>query len=526
MENDKQPKQGIKQNAPEQELEHTRTMPPPPPVTKYSTPNAAAPSMPSLPGMQKPAQPQQRPAPQPQPQPQQPKPQAAPSVRPVRPDVTAPPLPPAPAAKPAAQHSFYGGARKASDAPGGIDRSIELADREKHNWPLEIPLVPTFTFESMVIGANRFAHATAISVIDNPGHFYNPLVLHGGTGTGKTHFLNAIGYALSKKFGQQNIFMTNGVRFSRGIQRYVVEGKMDQFEQFMSKVQAMLIDDIHLTAVNEQNREHISKCLNDFIGQNKQIVITSKYPPESLQKLEELISFKLDAGWVSELKTASGENHKKIVKKMLADNEITMEDADIEKFFKNMSLSVISRTIKRAKVLAHVLESDGAVMPSYPQLFEKMLAVSGEDVESSVSVKEISQITQLPSFGRGEWGKIGFFYPQDNSNFMKWMAYCTGERARELGIKGGFEFALKSSYNPAHMISSAFKIANICDNKKLKGAVILGPSVDVCDPSVRENFYDILTHMLEVMLIRCGIINFEKIKAPSTYVKVIAELLK
>ncbi|MDR0292495.1 MAG: ATP-binding protein [Elusimicrobium sp.] len=505
MDNEKELKQD-QINGLAKELENTRTVPPPPPVTKYSTPYAPSPSIPSLPGMAKP-------------EPAKP--------APVKMEITTPPMPPVPsaAAKPSAQHSFYGGVRKTSDGTG-IDRSIELADREKHNWPLEIPLVPTFTFESMVIGANRFAHATAISVIDNPGHLYNPLVLHGGTGTGKTHFLNAIGYALSKKFGQQSIFMTNGVRFSRGIQRYVVEGKMDQFEQFISKVQAVLIDDIHLTAVNEQNRDYISKYLGDFVKQNKQIVITSKYPPESLQKLAELINFKLDAGWISELKTATGENHKRIVKKMLADNDIILTEQEVEKFFKDMSLSAISRTIKRAKVLANVLDSAGAPAATFQQLFEKMLAVSGEDVESAVSVKEFSQVTQVPNFGRGEWGKIGFFYPQDNSNLMKWMAYCTGERARELGIKGGFEFALKSSYNPANIISSAFKIANVCDNKKLKGAVILGPSTGVCDPSVRENFYDILTHMLEIMLIRCGVINFEKIKAPSTYVKVIAELLK
>lgn len=48
----------------------------------------------------------------------------------------------------------------------------------------------------------------------------------------------------------------------------------------------------------------------------------------------------------------------------------------------------------------------------------------------------------------------------------------------------------------------------------------------MCDPSVRENFYDILTHMLEVMLIRCGIINMEDVSLPSTYVKLISELLR
>lgn len=421
------------------------------------------------------------------------------------------------------QHQFYG-ARQA--AVSKIDHTIELQDSAKHSWPLEVPLVPTYTFDSMIIGANRFAHATAISIIENPGKLYNPFVLHGHTGTGKTHFLNAIGFALSKKFGQQNIFLTNGVRFSRGIQRYAAEKNIEKFQKFMSNIQALLIDDIHLTAVNEQNREYISNCLKDFLAENKQIVITSKYPPESLNKLESLINFRLDTGWVSELKEVTGENHTKIVRKLLHDNDITLSDAEIQSFFSNMSLSAVSRTVKRVKVLATVLETEGKEVPPPAALFDKLLAVSGEDMQSVIAVKDFSQVEAIPKFGKGEWGRVGFFYPTENSNMFNWMAYSVGMRGKELGISGSFDLALKSAYNVENIISAAFKIANICDQKKLKGAVILGPSKKVCDPAVRENFYDILTHMLEIMLIRCGIVDLEHIKSPSSYAKVVAELLK
>ncbi len=412
-----------------------------------------------------------------------------------------------------------------------IDHSIELplSELKKHNWPLEVPLVPTFTLENMVISVNRFAHATAISVIDSPGKLYNPLVLYGPTGTGKTHFLNAIGYAMSQKLGQENIFMTNGVRLSRGIQRYVMEGNIEKFEKFMDSVQVLLIDDIHLVAVNEQNRVYISKLLNKFLREQKQIVITSKYPPESLAKLEELINFKLDSGWISELKTAQGAAHLKIVKKMLADNGVDLTDNQVEAFFgaPNMTLSTVSRSIRRIKVLEKVIFPGLTdVDRSQAMILEKLLATKGEDKTSMICKRDIDEITTLPPFGKGEWGRIGFFYPHNNSEMMNWMVYALSERAKELGIEGSFEIAVRSSYATENIISSAFKIANLCDNKKLKGAVILGPSLQVCEPSVRENFYDILTHMLEVMLIRCGIINMEDVKLPSTYVKLISELLR
>ncbi len=143
-----------------------------------------------------------------------------------------------------------------------------------------------------------------------------------------------------------------------------------------------------------------------------------------------------------------------------------------------------------------------------------------------MAIREISEVGNSPVTGNGEWGKIGFFYPQNNSNMMNWLLFALQQRAKELGIPGGPELAVRSSYSTDNIISSAFKIANLCDNKKLKGAVILGPELDVCESSVRENFYDILTHMLEIMLIRCGVINYENVNAPSTYVKILSELLR
>lgn len=412
-----------------------------------------------------------------------------------------------------------------------IDHSIELplSELKKHNWPLEVPMVPTYTLENMVMSVNRFAHATAISVIENPGKLYNPLVFHGATGTGKTHFLNAMAYAFSKKYGQENIFMTNGVRLSRGIQRYVMEGNIEKFEKFMDTVKVLLIDDIHLLAINEQNRTHISALLNKFLREQKQIVITSKYPPESLEKLEQLIRFKLDSGWISELKPTGGSTHFKIVKKMLLDNGVDLNDAQITAFFggPQMTLGTITRSIRRLKVLENLMypslrEEDR----SQANIFEKLLATTGEDQSSQLLTRDPMDITAITPSQNTDWGRIGFFYPQNNSSLMPWMVYALEQRAKELNIPGGFEIAVRSSYSTDNIISSAFKIANLCDNKKLKGAVILGPSLTVCEPSVRENFYDILTHMLEIMLIRCGIINAEDVKAPSTYVKVISELMR
>ena len=488
------------------------------PILKIKPKIPAAPSAPTAPGTPQPPTPSTK-------QPTVPhlRPTVAPGATPIlKKPVPANPEPPTNEAE---------GADAPAEKTRTIDHSIQipLSELKKHSWPLEVPLNPTYTLSNMVMSVNRFAHATAISVIEAPGKLYNPLVFHGETGTGKTHFLNAMAYAFSQKFGQTNIFMTNGVRLSRGIQRYIMEGNIEKFDKFISTVQVLLIDDIHLLAINEQNRAYISKLLNTFLKEQKQIVITSKYPPESLEKLEELIKFKLDSGWISELKQASGSTYVKIVKKMLLDNNVDLNDTQITEFFvsKQMTLGTVIRSIRRLKVLENLIPPTVDInQRSQAAILEKLLASKGEDEKSWVSVTDPTTITSIAPQGKGEWGKIGFFYPAGHSNKMNWMVYALQERAKELGLEGGFEIVVRSSYATENIISSAFKIANLCDNKKLKGAVILGPEPDTCDPSVKENFYDILSHMLEIMLIRCGIINFETLRHPSTYVKLISELMR
>ena len=289
---------------------------------------------------------------------------------------------------------------------------------KRNNWPLEIPLNPLFTFDKMDMASNRFAHATAMSVIDNIGTMHNPFMVYGDSGTGKTHFLNAMGYELAMKIGQEKIFFTNGVRFSRGVQRYVEEGNMKHLEDFFSSVEVLIIDDIHLTAVNEHNREFISRVLNRFLQEKKQILISSKYPPESLARFEELVRFRLDQGWVSELKHPRQQHFSKIYARMMEDAELGLNDVQSQGFlnFDKVNLGSVARNIKRAKVLSRRINNSGLIQMSHEQILNEMLAVNGENENSEIVKKDFADIVSINRSENTDWSKL----EDAEEIFMEW----------------------------------------------------------------------------------------------------------
>ncbi len=416
--------------------------------------------------------------------------------------------------------------------PPKIDHTLHIAtpakDVKYRNYPIEMPLIPTYTFANMDISSIRFAHAMAMVTLDDLGKSNNPFLIQGISGTGKTHFLHAMGYEISKKIPQSKILFTNGVRLSRGVQYLLEKGQQNKLDEFFNNTEVLIVDDIHLTAVNEHNREYISQILNNFLKDKKQIILSSKYPPESLKRFEELVNFKFSMGAVAELKVPNKAHFERLTNKIISSSFLDLTEKQVQSFFidQNDSLGDVARNVKRVKVLSRRIESSGIKKLSYEEILKRMTAVNGENEESEIAKKDFDEINVLERTKESSWGNFGFFFPASNIDKFRWVAFASQEAAKELGIKGGFNYALKSAYSTEHIISAAFKIANICDLKGLKGAVILGPSFMECSEPIRDNFYDILTHMLEVMMIRCGTINFEDIKKPSAYVKMLGDILK
>ena len=180
-----------------------------------------------------------------------------------------------------------------------------------------LPLEENFTFEEFVQGSsNSWAFAAAKGVANNPGQKrYNPLFIHGGTGLGKTHLMQAIGNELKAKNPSMNICYLTAETFLNEYVNSVMQKGMDSFRERYRSIDVLLIDDIQFLQKGKQCQEEFFNTFNDLTANHKQIVMTSDVPPKNLPALEERLISRFQGGMVQEIEAPAYETRLAILKK-------------------------------------------------------------------------------------------------------------------------------------------------------------------------------------------------------------------
>ncbi len=155
-------------------------------------------------------------------------------------------------------------------------------------------LISTYTFDSFIVGnSNRFAHAAALSVAENPGKMYNPLFIYGNSGLGKTHLMHAIGNYIIKETNKKVLYVTS----DQFIQDFIGINKKDDkgtnfnyIEFFKNKyrsVDVLIIDDIQFLSGATHTQQEFFHTFNTLYNDSKQIIISSDRSPDDLKLLED-----------------------------------------------------------------------------------------------------------------------------------------------------------------------------------------------------------------------------------------------
>ena len=147
-------------------------------------------------------------------------------------------------------------------------------------------LNPKYTFETFVVGNNnRFAHAAALAVGNEPGKSYNPLFLYGGVGLGKTHLMHAIGNRILENNQKSNVLYVTSEKFTNQLINSIKDNKTEMFRNIYRNIDVLLIDDIQFIAGKDRVQEEFFHTFNTLREDGKQIIISSDKPPRDIQFL-------------------------------------------------------------------------------------------------------------------------------------------------------------------------------------------------------------------------------------------------
>ncbi|MDR6937498.1 MULTISPECIES: chromosomal replication initiator protein DnaA [unclassified Luteibacter] len=171
-------------------------------------------------------------------------------------------------------------------------RVVEAAPEPPHVHNLD----PHYTFETFVEGkSNQLGKAAAMQVAMNPGRAYNPLLLYGGTGLGKTHLMHAAGNMLMQNNPGAKVLYLRSEQFVSGMVKALQQKNMDDFKRRFRSVDALLIDDIQFFAGKDTTQEEFFHTFNALFEAKQQIILTCDRYPKELDKLEPRLKSRL--GW-------------------------------------------------------------------------------------------------------------------------------------------------------------------------------------------------------------------------------------
>jgi chromosomal replication initiator protein len=192
-------------------------------------------------------------------------------------------------------------------------------------------LNPRYTFEAFVIGAsNRFAHAAAQRVAEEPAQAYNPLFIYGASGLGKTHILHAIGHYDHQNFPNLNICYVSTETFLNDFIDSIRTHGQTAFKRRYRAYDVLLVDDIQLLEGKKETQEEFFYTFNSFYEAEKQIVISSDRHPRAIATLEDRLRSRFESGLITDIQPPELETRLAILRKKSESERVKVPEDVLE----------------------------------------------------------------------------------------------------------------------------------------------------------------------------------------------------
>jgi chromosomal replication initiator protein len=243
------------------------------------------------------------------------------------------------------------GREPADEAPAGPKRAEEAPGRARRQHP---QLNREYTFERFIIGeSNSFAANAALAISKNPGTGYNPCLIYGGVGLGKTHLVQAIGNAVTREFPDLKVAYVTVEAFANEFIQSIQKKAGHQFKNRYRSVDVLLIDDIHFLEGKEGTQEELFHTFNALYDANKQMVFTSDRPVSEIRSLSDRLRSRFERGLNVDLKPPDYETRKAILNRKIEEKKVGIPDEVVTLICRNITTNIRDLEKALTKLIAY-----------------------------------------------------------------------------------------------------------------------------------------------------------------------------
>ncbi|HTK81907.1 MAG TPA: chromosomal replication initiator protein DnaA [Bacteroidota bacterium] len=206
----------------------------------------------------------------------------------------------------------------------------------------ELSLNPKYTFENYIKGdSNQFARAAALAVANNPGGTsFNPLVIYGGVGLGKTHLVHSIGNSLLQSGKTQRVLYVSSEKFTVDFVEAIQQDNVNAFSNQYRSVDVLIVDDIQFFAGKEKTQDTFFHTFNTLHHLGKQIVLSSDKPPKDLKGLTDRLISRFQWGLTADIQPPDLETRIAILRKKSSDDGIELSQEVVEFMASNVTTNI------------------------------------------------------------------------------------------------------------------------------------------------------------------------------------------
>ena len=286
---------------------------------------------------------------------------------------------------------------------------LSEGDRNKLEKPRMggfLPGTEEYTFDRFVVGSsNKFAHAAARKVAENPGLSYNPLFIYGESGLGKTHLLYAIAHTIHTEHPDYRIIYIKGDSFTNELIAAIREGRNQEFREKYRGADVFLMDDVQFIAGRDSTQEEMFHTFNTLYELKKQIVFTSDRPPKEMLRLEDRLKTRFEWGLLADIVPPDYETRTAIIKNKAIRMGMELPDYIIQLIAENITANVrqIEGTVN--KIMAYQDLNGDAVDKNTVIRAVKDIFKEKSDIlpTADVIIEEVCKFYNLePSILRGQ----------------------------------------------------------------------------------------------------------------------------